>query len=121
MGHGCVEHLLLDPAPQRQGQRRDHLQPLGVRRMASWAEDQMMNPLVPTALDGVLMAVSLLALFLALAAFISLIRARSTSGRRLLGWTLVVLFAPIIGPATWFVARHRERSIEPRNDDVGQR
>ena len=89
--------------------------------MASWQEEQMMNPLVPTALDGVLMAVSLFALFLALAAFISLIRSRSTFGRRLLGWTLVVLFVPIIGPATWFVARHRERSIVPRNDDVGQR
>jgi hypothetical protein len=89
--------------------------------MASWAAGQMMNPLVPTVSDGVLMAVSLLALFLALAAFISLIRARSTSGRRLLGWTLVVLFAPIIGPATWLFARHRERSIEPRSDDVGQR
>lgn len=88
--------------------------------MASWAKEQMMNPLVPTALDGVLMAVSLLALFLALAAFISLIRSRSTPGRRLLGWTLVVLFAPIIGPVTWFVARHRERSIGPRIDDVGR-
>jgi hypothetical protein len=78
-----------------------------------------MNPLVPTALDGVLMTVSLVALFLALAAFISLMRSGSTSGRRLIAWTLVVLFIPIIGPATWFVARRRERSTEANGDGFG--
>ncbi|MCC8907451.1 PLD nuclease N-terminal domain-containing protein [Curtobacterium sp. GD1] len=60
------------------------------------------------------MAMSLVAPFLALAAFISLIRSASSSGWRLLGWTLVVLFVPIIGSATWFLARHRERSVESR-------
>ena len=87
--------------------------------MMSWAEKSTMNPLVPTALDGVLMGVSLVALFLALATFISLMRSWSTSGRRLIAWTLVVLFVPIIGPAAWFVARHRERSIEANGDGFG--
>nr|WP_232832743.1 PLDc N-terminal domain-containing protein [Curtobacterium sp. YC1] len=58
------------------------------------------------------MAVSLVALLLALAAFISLIRSASPSGWRLLGWALVVLFVPIIGPAAWFLGRHRERSVD---------
>lgn len=78
-----------------------------------------MNPLVPTALDGVLMTVSLVALFLALAAFISLMRCGSTSGRRLIAWTLVVLFIPIVGPATWFLVRRRERSTEANGDGFG--
>lgn len=78
-----------------------------------------MNPLVPTALDGVLMTASLVALLLALAAFISLMRCRSTSDRRLIAWTLVVLFIPIIGPATWFVARRRERLTEANGDGFG--
>ncbi|WP_186377183.1 PLD nuclease N-terminal domain-containing protein [Curtobacterium pusillum] len=65
------------------------------------------------------MTVSVVALLLALAAFLSLIRSGSTSGRRLLAWTVVVLFVPIIGPATWFVARHRERSTEPDDDGFG--
>ena len=85
----------------------------------SWAEKSTMNPLVPTALDGVLMAVSLVALFLALAAFISLMRSGSTSGRHLIAWTLVVLFVPIIGPAMWFIARRRERSTEANGDGLG--
>lgn len=72
-----------------------------------------MNPLVPTALDGVLIAMSLVALFFAISAFISLMRSGSSSGRRLLAWTLVVLFVPIVGPATWFIARRRGRSIKP--------
>ncbi|MBT2503783.1 PLDc N-terminal domain-containing protein [Curtobacterium sp. ISL-83] len=78
-----------------------------------------MNPLVPTALDGVLMTVSVVALLVALAAFLSLIQSSSTSGRRLLAWTVVVLFIPIMGPATWFAARQRERSIEPNDDGFG--
>lgn len=64
------------------------------------------------------MAVSLVALFLALAAFVSLIRAASLSGWRLLGWALVVLFVPIIGSAAWFLSRYRERSVEPENGGV---
>lgn len=87
--------------------------------MTSWTEKSTMNPLVPTALDGVLMTVSLIALFLALAAFISLMRSGSTSGRRLIVWTLVVLFVPIIGPATWLIARCRERSSEANGDGFG--
>lgn len=72
-----------------------------------------MNPLVPTVLDGVLMAVGLAALLVALAAFVSLIRCATTSGWRLLAWALVVLLVPIVGPAAWFVAQHRERPAAP--------
>lgn len=71
-----------------------------------------MNPLIPTALDGTLMIVSLVALFLTLAAFISLIRSASPSGWWLLAWTLVVLLIPFIGPAAWFTVQHRKQSFE---------
>jgi hypothetical protein len=71
-----------------------------------------MNPLIPTPLDGVLMVVSLVALVLALAAFISLICSASPSGWRLLAWTLVVLLIPFIGPAAWFKVQHRKKSFE---------
>lgn len=70
-----------------------------------------MNPLVPTALDGTLEIVSLVALLLAIAAFISLIRTTSPSGRPLFAWALVVLLVPFIGPAAWFTAQHRQRSF----------
>ncbi|WP_336698615.1 PLDc N-terminal domain-containing protein [Curtobacterium sp. USHLN213] len=70
-----------------------------------------MNPFVPTVFDGALMALSVVALLLALAAFISLLLATTASGWRLLAWALVILFVPIVGPATWFVARRRERSV----------
>ena len=83
--------------------------------MISWTVEPTMNPLVPTVVDGVLMAVSLVALFVALAAFVSLMQSGSPSGWRLLAWTFVVLFVPIIGPATWFVARRRGRPIGPRH------
>ena len=72
-----------------------------------------MNPLVPTALDGALTVVSLVALMLALAAFMSLIRSPSPSGWRLLTWAVVVLIVPFVGPAMWFVARQRDRSVTP--------
>ncbi|MFJ3383421.1 MULTISPECIES: PLDc N-terminal domain-containing protein [unclassified Curtobacterium] len=78
-----------------------------------------MDPLSPTVLDGVLTAVSLVALLLALAALVSLIRSRAIAGRRLLGWALVVILVPIIGPAAWFVVRSRQRSIAPTESGVG--
>lgn len=72
-----------------------------------------MNPLVPTALDGVLMSVSVFALLLALAAFVSLVRSRAVAGWRLLGWTLVVIVFWLFGPAAWFVVGRRQRSSKP--------
>jgi cytochrome bd-type quinol oxidase subunit 1 len=87
---------------------------MGVKGMTSWTEEQSMNPLVPTALDGALMAVSLVALILALAAFVSLIRAGSPAGWPLLAWVLVVLLVPFVGPAAWFTVRRRERSSDPQ-------
>ncbi|WFR67094.1 PLDc N-terminal domain-containing protein [Curtobacterium flaccumfaciens] len=81
-----------------------------------------MSPLVPTTLDVVLIVVSFGALILALAAFISLLRAATPSGWALLAWTLVVLFVPIVGPATWLVGRRRERAIaleHVRSSSVG--
>lgn len=78
-----------------------------------------MNPLIPTVLDGVLMAVSTAASLLALAAFVSLVRSPSPAGRRLLVWILVVLFMPILGPIAWFVAQSRERSIESGRGTFG--
>lgn len=80
-------------------------------------QEQTVDPLVPTPLDGVLMAVWITALFLAGAAFISLMRRASTSGRRLLAWVIVVLFVPILGPAAWFIARRRGRPV--RSDSGG--
>jgi hypothetical protein len=82
-------------------------------------KERIMNPLVPTALDGALMTVSLGALVLAFAAFVSLIWSSSRAGRRLLVWTLVVLFVPIVGPAMWFVTRHRQRTVQPRPGSSG--
>jgi len=70
-----------------------------------------MNPFVPTAFDGALMTLSVVALLLALVAFICLLLATTASGWRLLAWALVILFVPIVGPAMWFVARRRERSV----------
>jgi hypothetical protein len=67
-----------------------------------------MDPLVPTVLDGALMAVSLVALILAFAAVISLICSATLSGWRLLTWVVVVLIVPFVGPALWFVARKRD-------------
>jgi nucleoside permease NupC len=71
-----------------------------------------MNPLVPSALDGVLMIASLGALILALVALISVLRATFPSGWRQLAWALVVLIVPYFGPLAWFVARLREQSLE---------
>jgi hypothetical protein len=79
-------------------------------------EVETMNPLVPSALDGVLTAVSLAALILVVVAFISLVCAAPRDGRRLLAWGLVVLLVPFIGPAAWIVARRRERSIDRKTD-----
>lgn len=77
-----------------------------------------MNPLVPTALDGALMAVSLVAMSLALVAFVSVIRSASASGSCSLIWAVVVLLVPIVGPALWFVVRRRQRSAAlPRTGD----
>lgn len=74
-----------------------------------------MNPFVPTVFDGALMALSVVALLLALVAFTSLLVSRTASGWRSLAWALVILFVPIVGPAAWFVARRRERSIAHSN------
>lgn len=82
--------------------------------MTTHVEEEIMNPLVPTALDGVLTAVSIVALFLAFSAFVALMRSQTIGGWRLFAWAFVVLLVPIVGPATWFVAQHRERSIESR-------
>ncbi|MCA5923792.1 PLD nuclease N-terminal domain-containing protein [Curtobacterium oceanosedimentum] len=78
-----------------------------------------MDPLVPTSLDSVLMAVPITALFLAGAAFISLMRRASTSGPRLLAWVVVVLFVPILGPTVWFIARRRGAPVEPDGGGFG--
>ncbi|ROR29013.1 phospholipase D-like protein [Curtobacterium sp. JUb34] len=78
-----------------------------------------MHPLVPTPLDGVLMAMSITALFLAGAAFISVMRRASTSGGRLVAWVVVVLFVPILGPAAWFIARRRGARVEPDGGGFG--
>lgn len=75
-------------------------------------EEERVNPLVPTVLDGALTAVALVALLLALAAVISLIRAAPPSGWRLLAWAVVVLIVPVVGPAMWFRARQRARSVK---------
>jgi apolipoprotein N-acyltransferase len=71
-----------------------------------------MNPLVPSALDGVLMTASLVALIMALVALISVLRVTFRSWWRQLAWVLVVLIVPYIGPLAWFVARRRERSLK---------
>jgi hypothetical protein len=73
------------------------------------AKESTMSPLVPTVFDGALMAVSAVALILALTAFILLILSPSVSGWRLLVWALIVFLVPIVGPTTWFVARHHAR------------
>lgn len=80
-----------------------------------------MNPLVPSFIDGVLTTASLVALVMALVALISVIRATFASGWRQLGWALVVLVIPYIGPSAWFVARHRERSLERGHGADGSR
>jgi len=78
-----------------------------------------MNPLIPTALDGALMIMSLVGLFLALAAFISLIRSTSPSGLRFLAWALVVFLVPFVGPAAWFTVQRRRRSYELKRGGDG--
>lgn len=69
-----------------------------------------MNPLVPSAFDGVLIAGALGTVILACAACVSLLLNRTVTGWSLLAWALVILFVPIIGPAAWFIARRRERA-----------
>lgn len=76
-----------------------------------------MNPLVPTALDGVLMTVSVVALITALTAVISLLRSASRTGLPLLAWVLVVLLVPFVGPGAWFAARRLGGSSGP--DEAG--
>lgn len=71
-----------------------------------------MNPLVPTALDGVLMSLSLAALVLALAAFISMIRTGWATGWCFLAWVVIVFLVPVIGPAAWFLRGRGRRARE---------
>lgn len=80
-----------------------------------------MSPFVPSVIDGLLITASLAALIMALVALTSVIRATSASGWRQLGWALVVLVIPYIGPSAWFVARHREWSLEHGHGAEGWR
>ena len=70
-------------------------------------------------LDGVLTAVFIVALILAIAALISLIGSAPPAGWRLFACILVVLCLPIFGPVSWFVARYRERSVDSRRSGFG--
>lgn len=70
-----------------------------------------MNPLVPTAFDGAMTALSAVALSLAIVAVISLIISAPTrSGWNVIAWALFVLLVPFVGPAAWFLTRRRERA-----------
>lgn len=69
-----------------------------------------MNPLFPSASDGVMLIMACVAIALSAAALLSvIIAAPRLSGRALLAWVFVVALVPFVGSVSWFVARRRER------------
>lgn len=65
------------------------------------------NPLVPAAYDLTWSAVSLVLAALAVVALVSIARsARSLTSAQALGWTLLAILVPLVGPLAWlFIGR----------------
>lgn len=66
-----------------------------------------MNPLIPDPLDVVLGALVLGAAALWVAAFVSMIRARSLGPGAFLGWLAATVLLPVVGPGLWFAFGRR--------------
>ncbi len=67
--------------------------------------DAMVNPLIPAAYDIVWSIATVGLLVLLVAALISIGRAgRGIGSVAVLGWTLLAILLPLLGPLAWFLA-----------------
>jgi cbb3-type cytochrome oxidase subunit 3 len=76
--------------------------------------DDAGNPLVPTAGDFGLYALSLASVALLVWALVSLARFKDITALRRLAWCLVILFVPYVGCIAWLV-------LSRRSTDPGRR
>ncbi|AZS43655.1 MULTISPECIES: PLD nuclease N-terminal domain-containing protein [Microbacterium] len=73
------------------------------------------NPLIPSGYDIAWSVVALVGAVLAIVALVSLARsARHLSARQALGWVLLTIFIPILGPVTWLAIGRRAHGMPPR-------
>lgn len=71
------------------------------------------NPLIPAGYDIVWSVVSVVVIALAVLALVSLARsARRLSTWQTLGWTLAILFAPVLGSLAWLTIGRRSLPAE---------
>ncbi len=61
-----------------------------------------MNPLIPTEYDVAMSVLAVAAMLFTLCAFVSMVRDRNATGVTFLVWLLIVVLAPVLGPAAWF-------------------
>lgn len=71
----------------------------------------MANPLVPAAYDLWWSIALVVIVILLVASLVSLARAsKSLTPNQALVWTLVAIFVPVAGPASWFAIGRRARA-----------
>lgn len=76
--------------------------------------DESHNPLLPTAYDIVWSGMWIAAVLLMVLALVSLTRhAKRLTGWQALGWTLLTIFVPLVGPLTWLFIGRRARVSRP--------
>lgn len=68
------------------------------------------NPLVPTTYDIVWFVAIAVAVVFAIAALVSIGRARLTTNQTLM-WCVIALLIPILGLAAWFFAGRKGRDV----------
>ena len=68
---------------------------------------ERINPLMPAGYDIVWSVIALAALVLLVVALVSLGRDKSLTPGQTLGWILVALLLPVVGPAAWLIAGRR--------------
>ncbi|MBB2976124.1 hypothetical protein FHX49_001694 [Microbacterium endophyticum] len=79
----------------------------------------MANPLIPAAYDLWWSGAVVLVLVALIAALVSISRTRnSVSPSHALVWTLLAIFVPIIGPASWFLIGRRANVGSGAGDGV---
>lgn len=70
------------------------------------------NPLIPAWYDIVWSGAAALLLALMIVALVSIARsAKQLTSRQALGWTLLAILLPVVGPLSWFAIGRRSPAV----------
>ncbi|WP_221586146.1 PLDc N-terminal domain-containing protein [Microbacterium sp. G2-8] len=72
------------------------------------------NPLVPTAIDLIWSGAAVVVLGVTILALVSLVRTRFDRGLAFLGWFVLVVALPLLGPFLWFSSDRRKAATAAR-------